>query len=70
MMAAQDETYAREIEIEAFFERLEQEAGEERSEVVHNIENALIMHGDRAETEDVSLSLRQKLLQQGLSEEQ
>lgn len=59
-----------EEEIGALFERLEEEASEEGAEVVDDLVDALVVHGDGAEGQEVLLALRQQLLEEGLLEEE
>ena len=59
-----------EEEIGALFQRLEEEASEERAKVVDDLVDALVVHGDGAEGQEVLLALRQQLLEEGLLEEE
>lgn len=59
-----------EEEIAALLKRLEEEASEQRAEVVDDLVDALVVHGDGAEGEQVLLALGQQLLQEGLVEEE
>ena len=59
-----------EEEIGALLERLEEEASEEGAEVVDDLVDALVVHGDGAEGQEVLLALRQQLLEEGLLEEE
>jgi hypothetical protein len=58
-----------EEEVEPFLQRLEEEASEERPQIVDDLVDTLVVHGGGAQTEEIALPLRQQLLQTGLFEE-
>ena len=55
--------------VEPFLQRLEEEASEERPQIVDDLVDTLVVHGGGAQTEEIALPLRQQLLQTGLFEE-